>query len=197
MTKRRHTLRFLQLMPNTPTNGNFLLRDLPGSGKRIDILCRDAAACFDWGPVSWPKSCLELVGILSDAATLTFQYPGTSIPKGETEWAHVMLDSLTGRPPVFVHVSEGGAEQSVRQLMSISGSQVWLLDRGGVPLADLVDAMGPAQNSFMLGDHRGIDQKTRQLANECGVCSVSVGNTSYLSSHCVAAVISEFERLGL
>ncbi len=196
MTKRRHTLRFLQLMPNTPTNGDVLLRDLPGSGKRIDILCRDAAACFDWAPVSWSKSCLELVGILSDAVTLTFQYPGTLTPKGETEWAQVILDSLTGRPPIFVHVSEGGAEQVVRQLTSISGSQVWLLDPSGAPLTDLVDAMGPAQNSFMLGDHRGIDQKTRQLANECGVCSVSLGKTSYLSSHCVAAVISEFERMG-
>jgi len=196
MTKRTHILRFLQIMPDTPINGGFLLRDLPGSGKRIDILCRDAAACFGWAPVSWPKSCLELVGVLSDAATLTFQYPGISTPKGETEWAQVILDSLTGRPPIFVQVAESGLEQVVRQLMSISGSQVWLLDRGGIPLADVMDAMGPAQNSFMLGDHRGIDEKTRQLANECGVCSVSLGNTSYLSSHCVAAVISEFERMG-
>jgi tRNA pseudouridine-54 N-methylase len=195
MTKPPRKLRFIQVLPVAPTDGNFLLRDLPGSGRRLDVLCRDLAACFDWGPVSWPKSSLEFIAVLADSVTLTFRDPGPSLPRGEIRWAQVVRDSLMNSPPGFVQLSHAGVEQAIRDSMSLADSAIWLLDAEGMPLSEVPNLGMKTQNSFMLGDHRGFDRKTRQMADEYGIRRISFGKTSYLGSHCVAVVISEYERM--
>jgi tRNA pseudouridine-54 N-methylase len=82
------------MLPQAPPEGDFLLKDLPGSGKRIDILCRDLAACFDWAPVSWSKSQLEIIAVIGNKKTLTFREPKEQIPRGEVELHPVMLKLL-------------------------------------------------------------------------------------------------------
>lgn len=195
MTKPLRMLRFIQVMPIAPTNGDFLLKDLPGSGRRIDILCRDLGACFDWGPNLWPRSGLEFTAVLGDSAMLVFRDPGSLLPVGEVAWAHVIRDSLRGRPPAFVELKHSGIEQAIKESTSIADSAVWLLDPDGKSFSEVSDLKRRAENSFMLGDHHGFDPNALRLADEYGIRRVSFGKTSYLSSHCVAAVISEFERM--
>lgn len=188
-------LRFIQLLPTVPYTGDFLLRDLPGSGRRVDILCRDLAACFDWGPTEWPLTQLELKAIFSDQVILTFQKPNEKMPKGEREWAMVIKNALQGNPPDYVSVTEGNLESIIRELGQSPLSQLWVLHEKGEYFGNCHMHIFGTQNSFMLGDYKGFDSRTEELIVKHGLMRVALGRTSYLSSHCVASVISKFERI--
>ena len=187
-------LRFIQILPQVSPKGDFLLKDLPGSGKRIDILCRDLAACFDWGPISWQKSHLELVVVIGNAKTLTFRNPQTQQPSGEVGWASVIRESLRGNLPGYVTLADETLEDVMEKLLQSNDSLVWVLDEEGVALSD-IEFQPTTQNSFMLGDNRGFDSQSMSVISKHDIKRVSLGKKSYLSSHCLAAIISEFERM--
>lgn len=185
-------LRFVQILPNASPKGDFILKDLPGSGNRIDVLCRVLAACFDWGPKFWSKSNLEVIAVISNSVILKFHNPGDQIPQGEIGWASVIRDVLQGRPHSFIDVVEGTVEDVLKQLHD---SAVWVLDEEGDDLSNFDIIHSTTQNSFMLGDHRGFDSQTVSLVSKYNLPRISLGKKSYLSSHCLAAIISEFERM--
>ena len=188
-------LRFIQLLPRASPKGDFLLKDLPGSGKRIDVLCRDLAACFDWGPTSWSKSYLEMIAVIGKTKILIFSDPKDRLPQGEVEWASVIRDSLRGTPPCFVDVSDGGLEDLVKKILNAGNGKLWVLEEDGTPLSSEDEVDSGVKNSFMLGDHRGFDSEAESIISQYGIQKISLGGKSYLSSHCLAAIISEFERM--
>ncbi|MHA1960166.1 MAG: hypothetical protein ACW99U_08050 [Candidatus Thorarchaeota archaeon] len=188
-------LRFIQILPSAQLSGDFSSKDLPGSGKRIDILCRDLAACFDWGPLSWPKESLEFVAVLADEVALTFCYPTGIVPIGEVDWAVTIADALRGSPPDFVSVEPTSFGEIVKKFKTKQEGNLWVLDENGTPLEDLRDIILSSQNSFMLGDHRGFDSRDHEIIENQDIVPVSLGDLSYLSSHCVAAIISKMERM--
>ncbi|TFH11084.1 MAG: hypothetical protein E4H14_01325 [Candidatus Thorarchaeota archaeon] len=187
-------LRFIQILPNVATTGDFILKDLPGSGKRIDVLCRVLSACFEWAPSTWKKEDLEVIAVLGDSIILRFQFPTEILPSGENAWARVLKESLRGNPPDFVQISEGNLESVIIEFNNSSSSNLWLLHEEGEERSLKEIAISGSDNSFMLGDHRGFDSQTEELISKLALRKVSLGNTSYLSSHCVAYIISEFER---
>jgi len=187
-------LQFIQLLPQVSPKGDFILRDLPGSGKRVDVLCRDLAACFSWGPTTWPKASLELIAIIADTTILTFRHPGDEIPQNEVEWASVIKDSLREQPPEWVGVSNGSVEEIIKMYCNPPESTLWVLDENGLHISEIETKLHRTQNSFMLGDHRGFNSQTEMLLAKYSLPRVSLGKKSYLSSHCLASIISEFER---
>ena len=188
-------LRFVQLLPDASPNGKFLLKDLPGSGKRIDVLCRDLAACFDWSPHTLPGTQLEFVALLGNEIALRVRQPQDSRPRGEVEWAEVLQQSLLGNPPENISIEETDLNGLIAAFGSNQKSHLWVLHEDGMPMADCEFDITESQNSFMLGDHKGFNSQTEESIEEHGLTRISLGNTSYLSSHCVATIISEFERM--
>jgi tRNA (pseudouridine54-N1)-methyltransferase len=187
-------IRFLQILPQVSPEGDFLLRDLPGSGKRIDVLCRNLAACFEWAPMTWPKSNLEMIAIIGDIKILRFKVPESQRQMGELEWAALTRDSLRGEPPSFITVSNGTLDDVIHELNQTPVSALWVLDEAGIDISGVPDIHSAPQNSFMLGDHRGFDSQTRDIISKYKIPKISLGRKSYLSSHCLAAIISEYER---
>ena len=187
-------LRFIQLLPNASATGDFILKDLPGSGKRIDVLCRVLAACFDWGPISQDTPRIEVIAVIADMKILQVQHPGDNLPSGEKAWGQVIKDSLKGNPPEFISVKEGDLESVIRDTTSSPSGNLLVLHEEGEEgkLQEIVNFT--TDNSFMLGDHRGFDSQTEELVSKYTLRKISLGQTSYLSSHCVALIISEFER---
>lgn len=188
-------LRFVQVLPQVSPLGDFLLKDIPGSGKRIDVLCRDLAACFSWGPISWSMSDLEMIAVIGNTKILTFSDPQDQIPNGEVGWASVIRDSLREKPPNYVDVSEETLEDVIKRLNQAGDSKLWVLDEEGTSLFDIQTISPVTQNSFMLGDHKGFDSQTESTISQYNIQRISLGKKSYLSSHCLAAIISEFERM--
>ncbi|MFW9974241.1 MAG: hypothetical protein ACFFDQ_03095 [Candidatus Thorarchaeota archaeon] len=187
-------LRFVQLLPQASPKGDFFLKDLPGSGKRIDVLCRDLAACFEWGRSSWPKSDLELIAVIGNSKIVKFKNPKNQVPQGEVGWAILIRDSLKGEPPSFVEVTDGTVEDVIRCLNHLEGSELWVLDEKGASQFKIESTHQITQNSFMLGDHRGFDTHSENIISQFNLPRVSLGKKSYLSSHCLATIISEYEK---
>jgi tRNA (pseudouridine54-N1)-methyltransferase len=187
-------LRFIQLLPQVSPRADFLLKDLPGSGKRIDVLCRVLAACFDWGPITWPKSKLEVIAMIGNTKSLTVRHPIEQMPKGEVGWAEVIRESLKGTPPRYVTVVDESLEDLVKRLIQSDEFPLRVLEEKGVMLSEVETIDPNTQNSFMLGDHRGFDSEAESIISRFDIQRISLGEKSYLSSHCLAAIISKFER---
>lgn len=186
-------LRFILILPNAPVTGDFILKDLPGSGKRIDVLCRVLASCFDWSPTILDKSMIEVIAVIANTTILQVQNPGENLPQGERAWGQVIKDSLKGNPPEYITIKEGNLESFVLNKSSQPGNLYVLHEEGNEEnLQEIIDFT--TDNSFMLGDHRGFNSQTEELVSKNVLRKVSLGKTSYLSSHCVALIISEFER---
>ena len=186
-------LRFIQILPNASTSGDFILKDLPGSGKRIDVLCRVLSACFEWGPSTLQQNKIEVIAVIGDSVILRFQFHGENIPSGEKAWAQVLKESLKGNPPDYVRVQEGNLESIIIDFNKPPKSILWILHEEGEDLKAQEISM-ETDNSFMLGDHRGFSSQSEELISKHALQKVSLGDTSYLSSHCAAHIISEFER---
>jgi tRNA pseudouridine-54 N-methylase len=187
-------LRFIQLLPNTPPTSNFLNKDLPGSGKRIDILCRVLSACFDWGPSNFLETNLEVLAILNNSVTLTVSNPKSRLPSGEVAWGIEIRNSLSGNPPDFIQLESIGLDEVLNQLQNDFESAVFALDENGDPISTSFLKNTKTQNSFILGDHRGFDSESLRIIGNKDIQQISLGGMSYLSSHCVVALISKFER---
>ncbi|MHA2240433.1 MAG: hypothetical protein ACXACE_02390 [Candidatus Thorarchaeota archaeon] len=180
-------------MPNMSTNGQFILRDLPGSGNRVDILCRSLQACFDWGPVFWSKSKLEFLAVIANEVVLRFRNPSHPHEMGEVWWASAIQDSLKGEPPPFVDFNNAGLRETLEEIVEHSSSVIYALDERGNMISDWAPYGSASQNSFMLGDHHGFDFNTQTVMKDLGISRISLGVTSYLGSHCVGTIISKLE----
>ncbi|TFF92325.1 hypothetical protein EU545_01305 [Candidatus Thorarchaeota archaeon] len=188
-------LRFVQLLLDGPRDGTFILKDLPGSGKRIDLLCRNLAACFEWGPETWPEGQMELIALLPEDVALFFRIPDGDLPVGERAWAEEIRAVLEGGSSEFLERESIGLKDLLMAIRRQRNSKVWVLEEGGADLRSIKDLDATSQNSFILGDHQGFDKDALQTLDEFDITPVSVGPRSYLSSHCIAAVISEMERI--
>ena len=192
----KKVIRFIQLLPNTPPTMKFSDKDLPGSGKRLDILCRVLAACFNWGAPTSSSLEIEVKAILANERTLTFSNPKENMPIGEVAWGKEIREALSDNPPEFVQVEPLGLNGVLRSLLEESNSRVIALDETGEPITNSFFENTKAQNSFMLGDHRGFDSESLRIIRNENIQRISLGKRSYLSSHCVAALISKLERFG-
>ncbi|TFG12078.1 hypothetical protein EU537_10330 [Candidatus Thorarchaeota archaeon] len=185
---------FIHVFPRIPAKPKFHLKDLPGSGKRIDILCRGLAACFDWAPELISRTNIEYYAVLSDKITMKFTYSPECIGKGETWWASVIQRVLSGVNVDFCGKMDWNLETTMKSTTQ-DNFDLYVLDEKGTPIDTVLQHSNLSQNSFMVGDHRGFELDTRELLRDMNVQQVSLGETSYLGSHCIAQVISNYERI--
>ena len=188
-------LRFILHLPNISKSGKFTLKDLPGSGNRIDVLCRSLAACFEWGPIKWPSMNLEMVALLEDSTSLRFVYPGKNMPIGEVAWASVIQAALRGNPPDFVKVERLSLEDAVISELGQDDTAVWALEETGILLAQGKQIDPSAQNIFIIGNHRGFDPEALKVFEDYSIYRLSLSRISYLTSHCVVAILSHLEEM--
>lgn len=188
-------LRFILHLPGLSEDGDFLFQDLPGSGKRIDVLCRSLAACFDWGPSTLDKSNLELVTLIGEASCLRIKNPELDAPRGEVWWACAIKDALNGNPPLFITTENLSLEEVIEEILTNDKSRLWLLDEAGSSFDQRKAPDVDAQNSFIIGDHRGFSPEALTVFVDHSIYRLSLGSTSYLTSQCVAAVISMYEEM--
>lgn len=70
---------------------------------------------------------------------------------------------------------------------------LYVLDEKGAPVEHVHIRENPL---FFLGDNRGLEEDEKRLLEECGATPVSLGPTSYLSSHCIAVLNWLMDRMG-
>jgi tRNA pseudouridine-54 N-methylase len=94
-----------------------------------------------------------------------------------------------------ITIKHSSLHSFIAELLASAGSQLWVLEEDGMSISSCIGNDLASQSSFIVGDHRGFDSGTKRVIDNCNIPSVSLGAASYLSSHCIAAVISEFERM--
>jgi len=134
------------------------------------------------------------VSIISDSRILIFKDPGDDTPQSEVEWASVIRNALKGQIEDFIQVSDGSLEDVIKRYNNPPSLVLWVLEENGFPISSAWINQQTTQNSFMLGDHKGFNSQTEKLISKYALPRVSLGKKSYLSSHCVAAIIAELER---
>lgn len=193
--KKPSLLRFIQVLPRLSPYGEFSLKDLPGSGRRVDVLCRTLSACFDWGPTTWNKDNLELAAVINDEIALVFKNPPSDEIRGEKSWAKAIRSALKGNPPPFVERREVDLASFVQKAISSPNTETLALDEEGA-VTDSVWALKPQEvTNIIVGDQKGYDEKAKRTLAKHSIYRISLGEISYLGSHCVAAMIALFERM--
>jgi tRNA (pseudouridine54-N1)-methyltransferase len=182
-------------MPEISDKGDFHLKDLPGSGRRIDVLCRTLAACFDWAPTNREAFYIEAICLIGKSKCLRFRDPGTDIPRGEVSWAVVIKDTLQGNPPKFVSVGNLNLREIIEDIRLNKDANLWVLEETGIYVGQGDKMDFNAQNIFLIGDYRGFDEEALKVFDDHSIYRLSLGSTSYLTSHCVAAIVSMYEEM--
>jgi len=199
---------FLLDAPRSHTAPSFLIRDLPGTSGRLDVVCRVMAAVFRTVPRLAPSlRFLAVLGGPPDPPLLLQAGPASPnvIPESELACA-LLIKSLLN----LHHYSGVGRLSSWPQLslsrrsfeealvdLSRRGGQIYYLMEGGTPLEAMeLNASHPLV--FLLGDHKGMPEEHEDLVKKMGGLETSVGRQSLLGSHVVTLVLLELaRRLGL
>ena len=135
---------------------------------------------------------LEFVAVIADNTTLRIRDPGESLPRGEVQWADTIRRALAESDIDFGQCQRLGLSDILAELHQ---GHVWALEETGEPFGENRITNPHGENTFIIGDHRGFDFQTQRILEDHSIYRLSIGNTSYLSSHCVAAIISKFESL--
>lgn len=184
------------------TTNKFLIRDLPGTSGRLDVIFRCILATFSFGfhnrvfhtvlngPPDPPKS-VEFNGNRLK-----------ELPQDEIGMAllfQTLLDPLTKRTVEGIHLAKNSFLQIATELSQ--EGEVFLLQEKSMPFHKYLNELKKTQSkmnsvSFVLSDYLDLNQQEEEDLNQLGVKRISLGSQSYLASHCIVFVLFELKKLG-
>ena len=174
------------------TDGGFSLNDMPGSGGRMDVLCRCVNASFflSHDIRRDVECCLILLGEPSGPKTLKFSGPVLRSLSPDERSAGALikkaLDTVTGSefreaaPGVFVR--KGGLDRLVAE------RRFGVLDETGTDIRQA----GTLPEAFLLSDHQNFTEPEESLIEECP--RFSVGPRCLHADHTITVVQNELDR---
>jgi len=178
------------------TTSNFSLNDLPGSGGRMDLICRcvNSALWISCGLRRDTRIFLVLNGPSSPPATILFE--GSSLRRVSPDerniasWIKKALD-CTGKNGDWVKVQEGikVSKMSFQDVIK-DLKEIYVLHERGRFIREVEIAKNPV---FVLGDNIGLPRKEEKFAERFGAEKISLGKTSYLASHCISMIHYEMD----
>lgn len=192
--------RFVVIGRTATASPDFLLRDLPGTSGRLDVLlrCLRAALLVSHGIRKDTLVYLVLLGgpdsprsLRIDGAATRYVRPdeyslATTVKKAlsvPVEASGFVL-ARTG-----ISVARGGLEVVLADLPPIAS---YVLDIDG---ADIRSAsLDTRENVFFLGDHLGLDADARALIDGFGARALALGPISVHADDAIALVSNELDR---
>ncbi|MBP1910797.1 tRNA (pseudouridine(54)-N(1))-methyltransferase TrmY [Thermococcus stetteri] len=191
-------MRTFILKANTAvTSPDFSLKDLPGTGGRIDLLCRflNSAFLLSHGIRKDVRVFMTLYGKPNPPKTIHFEGPRLKVRLNPDERSTALIlrkafevgkDLREPSKEVEVlpgiYVSNMTFEDVVRKVMK--DSKLYYLVEYGRPITEVEFPQNPA---FVLGDHLGLSKEDERFLEDIAE-KVRVGRKSYLASHVVSFV---------
>jgi len=181
------------------TAPDFLLKDLPGSGGRMDIMCRclDASLLLSHGIRESVEVLLCLEGPPSPPRCI--RVGGDTVrhlSPDERSTAILIQKALNAYEPGKVVESTPGitiSDRSFIDIISQNMERIVLLDETGT---DIRTADLPGHDPcFVLGDHMGFTTEEETLLRTAPVC-VSVSPKVLHASQCITLLLNELDRRG-
>ncbi|MEA1993803.1 MAG: tRNA (pseudouridine(54)-N(1))-methyltransferase TrmY [Euryarchaeota archaeon] len=172
------------IVKSNTAKANFLLKDLPGSGRRVDILCRCINSAF----------CLSH-DIRRDV-TLHLCFAGKTLKFVGSELKHLTPDergiailirkALDGSPTPGVYVSE----QSFEDLVAMHEGRVVYLNEHG---EDIATVPLNSEMCFVLAGHKGFNEGDQAFLEKIGQ-KVSLSPKILHVDHCIIIAHNFLDR---
>jgi len=174
------------------TDGSFTLNDLPGSGGRMDILCRCAnASLFLSHDMRRDVDCyLVLLGAPSGPKTVKFSGASVRSLSPDERSAGALIKKVIDVPcgsefreaADGVSIRKGGLERLMKDLPFA------VLDETGIDIRTVQDLPG----AYLLSDHLNFTEAENELIRECP--RYSVGPKWLHADHTITVVHNELDR---
>ncbi len=185
------TREFLVIGHKAVTTPDFSLNDLPGSGGRMDILCRCVNAALFLSHSLRKDVCIHLLllGEPKPPVKITFDCNLVKYLNPDERSAASLIQKALKRgegestPGVFV------SRESLEEI--IAGKNLIYLHPEG---EDIRNAEIEENAMFILGDHLGLTQDEERLLEKMQAKKVSVGPEKYHAEHCIVIVHNELDR---
>lgn len=190
--------RFVVLGHRAASGPGFSLKDLGGTGGRIDILVR----CV-------PAALLVSHGLREDVELYTVHLGPPDAPKvvryesrtlkslrPDERSTASLVERALGTPttgPVWQESSAGISVAAIdlAELLGKLPGALFVLEEDG---EDVARAEVPADATFVLGDHLGFTEEERALLRSRGARPVSLGPVSLQADQCVVVLHNHLDR---
>jgi tRNA (pseudouridine54-N1)-methyltransferase len=174
------------------TDGNFSINDLPGSGGRMDVLCRCVnASLFLSHDLRRDVDCyLVLLGVPSGPKTVKFSGQSVRSLSPDERSAAALIKKVIDVPcgsefreaAEGVSIRKGGLERLTRNL------PFGVLDETGEDIRVAKELPG----AFLLSDHLNFTEAENELVRDCP--RYSVGPKCLHADHTITVVHNELDR---
>ena len=185
------------------TDGNFNLNDLPGSGGRMDILCRCVNSALFLSHDLRRDVIIYLVllgepdkpGIVKfEGENVRYLNPderssGSLIKKALEKSAIPRWREST--PGVWIRL--GGLADLLEEVITDKKSLFYLLEDGGDIRDEFRENM-PEDTVFVMGDHTGMTSEEETVIQDLDAKTINVGPISLHADHCIILVNNEIDR---
>ncbi len=187
-TSQRKQLYFVIDATVATVDPSLSLKDVIGTGHRLDVICRELVAAFWWGP------CLQrhVITFVAFKHQPALHVDGKSlleplVPKTELGFARLFKEIYVNntRFPGFNLINKTIGE--IIDDLQKKGVRLWWLEEGGVDIRS-VSHVHETEEVFIIGDHKGMSEEfTAQFSNS--IPHLSLGSRSYLGSTCIQIIL--------
>jgi len=163
----------------------FLLKDLPGSGRRIDVLCRCVNSAFCLSHDIRRDVVLHLC-----FAGKTIKFVGKELKHltpDERGIAILIRKALEGNPTPGIYISE----KSFRDTLLESGKEIIYLDEKGEDISHL---KLKKDMCFVLAGHLGFNKEDQEILEKIGK-KISISPKILHADHCIIIVHNFSDRM--
>ncbi|PKL59612.1 MAG: tRNA (pseudouridine(54)-N(1))-methyltransferase TrmY [Methanomicrobiales archaeon HGW-Methanomicrobiales-4] len=176
------------------TDGNFSLNDLPGSGGRMDLLCRCVqASLFLSHGIREDASCLLLLSG-GPGAVKTVRFEGQhmrSLSPDERSSASFIKKALEiPAGSIFREVTPGVSVRKGGVEMLLPGQRCGVLDEEGTDIRDV--SIDELPEAFILSDHQNFTPEEEELIRD--LPRYSLGPQILHADHAIVLLWNEIDR---
>ena len=179
------------------TSSDFSINDLPGSGGRMDLVCRCINSALWLSHKLRRDARIFVVLNGSPAPPVTILFEGSGLRRVSPDERNIgawIKKSLDGKAKnkEWIKVQEGisVSKKSFQDLLKELNGNFYVLHEKGTFMREVKIKEDPI---FILGDHVGLPQKEEKFALRFNAEKISLGDVSYLASQCISIVHYELD----
>ncbi len=164
------------------------LKDVIGTGRRLDVICRDLVAAFWWGNrLQLHVNAYVTFKLQPSLEVVGNQLLESLVPRTELGFARMLKEIyVNGTNVPGFHLINKRIGEIIQDLLD-KGVQIWWLEEGGQDIHS-VSLPRDSDHVFILGDHQGVsDEFICQFGKT--LPRLSLNPKSYLGSTCVQLIL--------
>ncbi|NIA03405.1 MAG: tRNA (pseudouridine(54)-N(1))-methyltransferase TrmY [Nitrospirae bacterium] len=187
------------------TDSNFNLNDMPGTGGRMDILCRCVNSSLFLSHDLRRDVVIYLVLLGEPESPKIVKFEGETVrylnPDERSSGSLIKkaLDKSAGphwkRSTPGVWIRTGDLENILRELMDgTENKRIFYLSEEGIDIREIDKKTLLDDVVFVLGDHMGMTPEEESIIKDAGSKIINIGPISLHADHCIVLVNNELDR---